>query len=1078
MATNAAIFTLQETHVSKEGTFLIDGYQIFESIRKNKKDGGSAIGIHKALEPFLIKKYNDDFELLVVEAKIQGKQVRIITGYGPQENWSESERLPLFNAIEEDILNCRLNDIPIILQMDANSKLGPHIINEDPHGQSPNGQILAGILERHRLVVVNGLKTKCKGSITRKRVTVNSVEQSIIDFVIVSDDIADLLENLLIDEDQNFALVGFIKTKTGVQKNISDHMPLITTLNKKWSWVNKIERIEMFNFKNQSCQQQFKQLTSDSDFLSSCIDENKDVNAVTNKFLKRFNGVLVKSFKKVKIKDRSNPEIRKLFERRSVLRKKDNQNSATELQIVEEELAKLCAEDNVKSIENEIKEFTCDDSGIHPGKLWRLRKKLFPKFREPPVAMKDETGKTVTSLEEIERLSILTYQDRLRNRPMISELQHLKTQKENLCELKLKAAKKNKTEPWTYNDLEKVLKSLKHSKSRDPLGLANELFDPKIAGDDLKSAILKLMNKIKTEGILPEKLKLCNISSIWKRKGARDSFENYRGIFRVTILRSILDRLIYNDEYSKIDENISDSNVGARKGRNIRDNIFVLNAVLNSAIDSNEEIDIQVYDVEKCFDALWLQGCINDLYDKGLTSDKLNLVYQGNSSAMVAIKNGTRLSNRFAIENVVMQGSVWGSLMCTATMSKIGDNAYSNSRFCYTYKRAVDIPPLGMIDDLLCIQKCSMSVTVNSAVNSFIETNKLQLGQAKCAQIHIGKYSDICPELKVHSHLMHKTKREKYLGDYITAKGNNKDNITERVNKGHAIIGEINNILTEIPLGRYRIDIGLKLRQAMFINATLFNSEAWHNVTITDINRLEKVDECLLRKILKCHSKSPIESLYLETGTLPLRFIVASRRILYLQTILKRNDDELTKKVLLAQKNAPVKGDFIKLVESDGQNLGVNIENIEKISKQGLKKLVREKARAAAFKYLSELKAKHSKVQNIIYKELACQNYLKNIVFSNEEASLLFALRTKTSKHFKANFPNMNKSCIHCPLKCWGEGEEPIKDTQEHILECKNPTKMRTSPRKVEYTHIFGNIKKQKEAVVITKQCVEEKDKF
>ena len=126
-----------------------------------------------------------------------------------------------------------------------------------------------------------------------------------------------------------------------------------------------------------------------------------------------------------------------------------------------------------------------------------------------------------------------------------------------------------------------------------------------------------------------------------------------------------------------------------------------------------------------------------------------------------------------------------------------------------------------MIDDLLCIQKCSMSVTVNSAVNSFIETNKLQLGQAKCAQIHIGKYSDICPELKVHSHLMHKTKREKYLGDYITAKGNNKDNITERVNKGHAIIGEINNILTEIPLGRYRIDIGLKLRQVMFINATL-----------------------------------------------------------------------------------------------------------------------------------------------------------------------------------------------------------------------------------------------------------------
>ena len=145
--------------------------------------------------------------------------------------------------------------------------------------------------------------------------------------------------------------------------------------------------------------------------------------------------------------------------------------------------------------------------------------------------MKDDSGNTITSLKEIENLSISTYKNRLRNRPILPDLEHLKQQKEKLCELKLKAAKKNKTKPWTSDDLEKVLSALKHSKSRDPLGLANEIFDPKVAGKDLKYAILKLMNKIKSDGIIPDKLKLCNISSIWKRKGARDIFENYRGIF-------------------------------------------------------------------------------------------------------------------------------------------------------------------------------------------------------------------------------------------------------------------------------------------------------------------------------------------------------------------------------------------------------------------------------------------------------------------------------------------------------------------------------------------------------------------
>ena len=54
--------------------------------------------------------------------------------------------------------------------MDANSKLGPNIVKGDPHAQSNNGKILAGILERNDLTVINSLE-KCKGKITRQRLT-------------------------------------------------------------------------------------------------------------------------------------------------------------------------------------------------------------------------------------------------------------------------------------------------------------------------------------------------------------------------------------------------------------------------------------------------------------------------------------------------------------------------------------------------------------------------------------------------------------------------------------------------------------------------------------------------------------------------------------------------------------------------------------------------------------------------------------------------------------------------------------------------------------------------------------------
>ena len=100
----------------------------------------------------------------------------------------------------------------------------------------------------------------------------------------------------------------------------------------------------------------------------------------------------------------------------------------------------------------------------------------------------------------------------------------------------------------------------------------------------------------------------------------------------------------------------------------------------------------------------------------------------------------------------------------------------------------------------------------------------------------------------------------------------------------------------------------------MLLNGLLYNSEAWHSVTKEDIVAFEKIDEELLRFLLGSHYKAPLEMLYLESGATPIRFVLASRRLNFLQIILKRDDEELTKRVLKAQLNRPSPGDFIKLV--------------------------------------------------------------------------------------------------------------------------------------------------------------------
>ena len=136
-------------------------------------------------------------------------------------------------------------------------------------------------------------------------------------------------------------------------------------------------------------------------------------------------------------------------------------------------------------------------------------------------------------------------------------------------------------------------------------------------------------------------------------------------------------------------------------------------------------------------------------------------------------------------------------------------------------------------------------------------------------------------------------------------------------------------IVNEVPLGHWKVQAGLGLRQAMLLNGILYNSEAWHGVEKKDIILLEKVDEALLRGILGAHSKIPVEALFLETKAIPIRYVVASRRILFLQTILKREENEMIKRVYKAQKAQPSPGDFVNLVNEDSELIGLDMTESE-----------------------------------------------------------------------------------------------------------------------------------------------------
>ena len=209
----------------------------------------------------------------------------------------------------------------IYIEIDANSKLGPTIIEGDPHPQSENGKILSRIIKRHALFVVNNIKTKCKGKITRRRTTKKSLEESVIDFVIVNEEIEDLISELIIDEEKKYVLTSYRKCKNGVKIRESDHNSMISHLKSSWNKKVHSNRIELYNFKDENGLKKFIEMTSKDTFLSEVfLNESKSVTVQTKQFMKRLKYVLSQCFKKVRVKkSRQNRKMEELMNQRRIL---------------------------------------------------------------------------------------------------------------------------------------------------------------------------------------------------------------------------------------------------------------------------------------------------------------------------------------------------------------------------------------------------------------------------------------------------------------------------------------------------------------------------------------------------------------------------------------------------------------------------------------------------------------------------------------------------------------------------------------------------------------------------------------
>ena len=196
---------------------------------------------------------------------------------------------------------------------------------------------------------------------------------------------------------------------------------------------------------------------------------------------------------------------------------------------------------------------------------------------------------------------------------------------------------------------------------------------------------------------------------------------------------------------------------------------------------------------------------------------------------------------------------------------------------------------------------------------------------------------------------------------------------------------------------------------------------------------------------------------------------------MYLHHILNRNKNELIRKVYEAQKSDPIKNDWVLLIQSDLQDLDIDIEEFKQFKKARAKKELHKIILSKSFQYLQNIYIKQSKLKYLSYNKLETQKYLVSSKFTDENKALLLRLRTRmidVTDNFKNKYINTD---LLCALKC-GEYED-----QQHLLDCQvliDNCEALYDDSIVQYKDLFSSEAKQLDATKLYCKVLETREKL
>ena len=996
----------------------IEGYHINAEANKNTKSGGILIATRKdaEIETTIQKKdIKNQHIWAILRTKNFSFRVCLVYGYACEARIPEEDQEEWYIQLEQEYLKHMEYETLIIGDFNAHTGTDDLQVNY-------NGRSLNSLIERRDLINLNN-EEFCQGKYTRED---TNGTKTIIDYAIADASLTSKVTKMIIDDRHKYKLYGYRKIHNKNKETPTDHNSIIIDL--KIPIEKKNERITIWNLNNKESLEKFKQNTEHIK-MKSTWDTEANIDEQYNKWDKQLKSMMYKSFKRVTIKNRiTNKEIkeiitikRKLNQQIAQIQKLDLQSNIV-LDYLKMKKGELLEEitnriNQERARKNKIKVDKMSKKEIKDG-LWQIRKNNMSKG-DIKHTVKDKDGNTLTKKEDILSRYQQYYEDLLKNRAIPDKYEPHSTLISEIFEHRMKTSEYDHLEinkEFTMVEMNKVLRSMKAGKAPGPDNITYEIIQH--AGTNLKNNILKMINYFWTKEDIPSKLQCLYIKSMYKGKGNMDELENQRGLFLSSIIIKFYEKLIMQRMYPETESHgFSKFQLGGRKNMSPTDQVFVLRAIQEHMIYMGKIYFIEFCDLKKAFDKMILTHVMNDIWDANIRGRIWRNIFKINEKTNIIIKTPYGNTDKVNAQQILKQGSVLASTMAalhTDSSNKLIHNQLG------TWYGEIKINNILFQDDIARIETSAKNLNAaNKIFEVFQDLNGMLFHETKTVFISNSKNSKI----SINNANISQKNAAKYLGDIISDDGKYDQTIEERKLNINGIIAEIKSIMYQAEED-LEITAAKQYHEGIIVTKLLYNSETWTNLTKTNIEQLEKIQNNSLKRLLRIPYSTPSLGLLYELQIPTIQSTIEKRKLMYYHKILNQKET-LAKQILIQQKNLH-SNHFMK--EIDGLLLKYQLEkyneNLTEISKSQWKKIVTKATHEIDQQKMKTWCLDSSKCKNLITQE-GTSEYLRTIPSRAAKVLLIERLNmTDVKINYKGNYKNIN--CSICTNK---------EETTLHLLE-------------------------------------------